>query len=58
MAEKVGREAKNGAEAQSIGKCLRFVGNAVQRARGENQTATGIESAKDGAPFFTARGFE
>jgi hypothetical protein len=57
FAQKVGREAQKGASGASSGRCLRYVGNAVQRAKGEKETPTGIESACDSAPFFTKRGY-
>lgn len=56
--ERIGSEAKNGAGAASQGKCLRYVGNAVQRALGKAETATGINSAKDSAPFFKKLGLK
>ena len=48
----IGDEAENKAGYESKGNSLKYVANAVQRAKGEKEANINIERAKDSAPFF------
>jgi hypothetical protein len=53
----IGDEAEKRAGYESKENSLKYVVNAVQRAKGETESDIDIESAKDSAPFFLKQGY-